>query len=129
MQASTVVSVAIFFNECIEYFSRENLIIFLLDLRSLLLLRRTKVEMVSSHLCRLLSLASNPELRSCLGLDVQRAGVSSCGKLGQRTAGQVDVERHDVIAAGALVSTSDSNVGQLQTGKSAAERNGVYQGS
>src|SRR5882757_6002882 len=56
-------------------------------------------------------------LGGCLGLDVQRSGVTSSRKLGQGAAREVDVERHDVSAISSAVGVSDGYCRtQLQSG-------------
>src|SRR5213083_546972 len=69
------------------------------------------------------------KLRSRLSLNVQRARISICRKLWQGTAGQVDIEGHNVSAAGVLVRAGNGNIRHLVAGIRAAEGNRAGQRS
>src|SRR5260370_31060503 len=69
------------------------------------------------------------KLRSRLRLNVQRPGICICRKLRQGAAGQVDVERHHIVAAAGLVRAGYRNIGQLQPAVSGAANDRVGQRS
>src|SRR5260370_26413411 len=69
------------------------------------------------------------KLRGRLRLNVQRPGICICRKLRQGAAGQVDVERHYIVASAGLVHAGDRNIGQLQAAVGSAENDRVSQRS